>query len=267
MSGPNYNSSLLLISRAVRLLRLSGLCLAIGAPCVWGATLDEQARRTDTMLQRLSVSEPLKRLVAASESSSTSTTTASTAQSVAVTSSTSATVKALANAPSLKARVTTATVVLRRSRPALPTLAVTSATGASARRVPDLTGMLTTATAAVPTSASRAALPAVSALNPAWLIKPQPGVTAQAAPALPSMPSTNSGTPAVPTAGRPVRVNHADPAELRAALKLDPIRARHIIQFRATHGPFKEPDDLAQVSGVSEEMVRQWDERDLLIFD
>lgn len=251
MSGPNNSSSHPLVSPLGRLLCLAGLCLSLGGAAVLGAGLEEQVRRTDAMLQRLSVSEPVKPRAAAAPT---------TATSAAATSSTTATVKALATAPLLKARVTTATVVLRRTRPAL---APTSGTRVVAQSAPHLSGKLTSATAALTTGAL-AALPGVPALDPTWLKKPQPDVNAQ--PALAADPAA-SAPPAVPTAGRPVRVNHADAQELRAALKLDPTRARYIIQFRTVHGRFKEPDDLAQVSGINEEMVKQWDERNLLIFD
>lgn len=68
------------------------------------------------------------------------------------------------------------------------------------------------------------------------------------------------------TAPGGVRINSADEQELRTRLKLDGIRARNIIEFRTHYGPFKHLDDLSQVSGITQEMVKKWDDQNLLFF-
>lgn len=92
--------------------------------------------------------------------------------------------------------------------------------------------------------------------------------------------STTRGTPRIDPAWIPsvtaptahplstlVRINSATPDELRARLKLDPIRARYIVEFRTLYGRFKGPDDLSQVSGITGEMVLKWEEANLLDFN
>lgn len=64
-----------------------------------------------------------------------------------------------------------------------------------------------------------------------------------------------------------IRVNRADAGELGRKLKLDARRARLVIEFRDLYGPFKGPDDLRQVSGITDEMVRRWEDQGILSFE
>jgi hypothetical protein len=86
-----------------------------------------------------------------------------------------------------------------------------------------------------------------------------------------SAASVTSKTSAVkPTPGPPlegVRVNGAGAGELGERLKLDGRRARNIVEFRELYGPFQRPEDLSQVSGITDDMVRHWEEQRLLIFN
>lgn len=61
-----------------------------------------------------------------------------------------------------------------------------------------------------------------------------------------------------------VYINYANEKVLVKKLGLNPRRARSLIEFRETHGPFKTPRDLAQVAGISDLMVELWDERGLI---
>lgn len=64
-----------------------------------------------------------------------------------------------------------------------------------------------------------------------------------------------------------VRVNSAGPMELIEKLRLDARRARLIVQFRRLYGGFRNPDDLAQVQGIHDELIVQWEEENLLSFE
>jgi len=78
--------------------------------------------------------------------------------------------------------------------------------------------------------------------------------------------ATSAAKPAPATALVGVRVNRAGAGELREKLKLDARRARNIVEFRELYGPFQRPEDLSQVSGITDDMVRGWEEQKLLIF-
>ena len=98
-----------------------------------------------------------------------------------------------------------------------------------------------------------------------------------APPDLPTAPGTtgSSETPGRMVAPKPpvasmshaVRINQASEAELAARLKLDARRARLIVEFRQLYGPFRNPADLAQVNGITDDMIRAWERANLLFFE
>jgi competence protein ComEA len=47
-----------------------------------------------------------------------------------------------------------------------------------------------------------------------------------------------------------INVNTATPEQLELLPGIGPSRARAIVEYRREHGPFKEVDDLVQVSGI-----------------
>ncbi|HOE95014.1 MAG TPA: helix-hairpin-helix domain-containing protein [Candidatus Sumerlaeota bacterium] len=92
------------------------------------------------------------------------------------------------------------------------------------------------------------------------------GTLAEAATTDEDRPTTATRTADAPPPA-PVRVNVASQQELARNLRIDPRRARLIIQFRETYGPFRGPDDLEQVTGITDGMVRAWETAGLLRFD
>lgn len=62
-------------------------------------------------------------------------------------------------------------------------------------------------------------------------------------------------------------LNRSDVHEIAETLRLDPRRARHIVEFRTLHGLFASADDLSQVAGVTDEMAIEWDKLGILNFD
>lgn len=90
--------------------------------------------------------------------------------------------------------------------------------------------------------------------------KGEPTATpARAAPAAPQSTVGTAGraTPATAISG-PINVNTAGVAELAQLPGVGPKLAQAIIDYRAEHGPFAGPDDLARVQGISERMVISW---------
>jgi DNA uptake protein ComE-like DNA-binding protein len=63
-----------------------------------------------------------------------------------------------------------------------------------------------------------------------------------------------------------VWINSAPALELERKLRLDARRARMIVEYRTTYGPFTTPDDLSQVTGITDDMVRRWESSDLIFF-
>jgi DNA uptake protein ComE-like DNA-binding protein len=63
-----------------------------------------------------------------------------------------------------------------------------------------------------------------------------------------------------------VDVNSAPAERLVQILGLDIIRARKIVEFRSLHGRYRGPADLAQVSGLTGDMIRRWESDGLLVF-
>jgi len=54
----------------------------------------------------------------------------------------------------------------------------------------------------------------------------------------------------------PVNVNTADAETISAELKgIGLVKARAIVEYRAKHGPFKNPGDLSLVKGIGERTV------------
>lgn len=61
----------------------------------------------------------------------------------------------------------------------------------------------------------------------------------------------------LPTPDLTVNVNTADAEALAEALDgVGLSRARSIVEWRETHGPFQDPYDLVQVRGISERIVK-----------
>jgi competence ComEA-like helix-hairpin-helix protein len=97
----------------------------------------------------------------------------------------------------------------------------------------------------------------------------------------PILATTSSGAPllalADPYAGNPlpsrmvrpdmVAINHAGADEMMHKLKIDARRARFIMEFRQAYGPFARLEDLAQVNGITDTMLRSWEERDVIVLD
>ena len=61
-------------------------------------------------------------------------------------------------------------------------------------------------------------------------------------------------------AGQVIDINKADAATIAKEIKgLGPAKAKAIVKYRNTHGPYKRVDDLVKVSGIGEktlEMIR-----------
>lgn len=65
----------------------------------------------------------------------------------------------------------------------------------------------------------------------------------------------------------PININRAPARALEEKLNIDARRARFIIEFREVYGSFRRPEDLAQVNGITDAMIRQWEERGLIVLD
>ena len=64
-----------------------------------------------------------------------------------------------------------------------------------------------------------------------------------------------------------VPVNRAEAHEIMEKLNIDARRARMMVEFRKMYGRFLRPEDLEQVTGITDEMVNRWEEQGLLEFD
>ena len=62
--------------------------------------------------------------------------------------------------------------------------------------------------------------------------------------------SPQAGSGAAPAAGGKININTADAAELDKLPGVGPALAGRIIQYRTEHGPFTQPEDLEEVSGI-----------------
>jgi competence protein ComEA len=74
-------------------------------------------------------------------------------------------------------------------------------------------------------------------------------------------------TPVAVNLPEPVHVNKADAETLARELKIDARRARFIIEFRQAYGSFKSPEDLAQVYGITDAMLQDWEDRGRIALD
>lgn len=70
----------------------------------------------------------------------------------------------------------------------------------------------------------------------------------------------------LPDQGTGIRVNRAVARDFMVVLNLDGRRARNIIQYRTIHGTFDGPEELAQVAGITDALIIQWEDRGLLDF-
>jgi len=77
---------------------------------------------------------------------------------------------------------------------------------------------------------------------------------AKAAPAADKM-STPAGKAATVTG--PVDLNTADEATLKALKGIGPVKAKAIVDYRQTNGPFKSVDDLKKVPGIGAKLLAQ----------
>jgi competence ComEA-like helix-hairpin-helix protein len=71
---------------------------------------------------------------------------------------------------------------------------------------------------------------------------------------------------------RPIRpdavlINKAELEEIVQKLKIDARRARFIMEFRQAHGSFEHLEDLTQVNGISDSMLKAWEDRELIVLD
>lgn len=67
-----------------------------------------------------------------------------------------------------------------------------------------------------------------------------------------------SGAGVVMAAGGSVNINTADADTLVKILKgVGPAKAEAIVEYRKKNGPFKSPDQLADVSGIGKKLVEQ----------
>jgi competence ComEA-like helix-hairpin-helix protein len=64
-----------------------------------------------------------------------------------------------------------------------------------------------------------------------------------------------------------VLINNAEIEEIARKLKIDARRARFIIEFRQAYGSFKHLEDLTQVNGISDSMLKAWEERELIVLE
>ena len=63
-------------------------------------------------------------------------------------------------------------------------------------------------------------------------------------------------TPQTAAAGRPVNINTASAAELETLPYIGPKLARQVIEHRQTHGPFRKPEHLMLIPGMSDRRFR-----------
>lgn len=64
-----------------------------------------------------------------------------------------------------------------------------------------------------------------------------------------------------------INMNRAGEAELMRVLKIDALRARMIVEFRSTQRPIRDAEDLAQVNGLTGDMILKWQKEGVLKFD
>ncbi len=57
--------------------------------------------------------------------------------------------------------------------------------------------------------------------------------------------------PEVPASPYLININSAEPSELDMLEGIGPAIAERIVEYRNSHGPFNEPDDICNVRGIS----------------
>ncbi len=101
---------------------------------------------------------------------------------------------------------------------------------------------------------------------------PEPARTASELPQArgeraPRVPLAASGPAPAEKTVAAIDVNHAPAETLARGLGLDARRARLVVEFRELTGRFRGPADLAQVNGLTDDMIRRWEEEGLLRFE
>lgn len=71
----------------------------------------------------------------------------------------------------------------------------------------------------------------------------------------PAAPRTRAAAPGLPA--QPIDINTADAALLERLPRVGPAMAQRILDYRATHGPFRRIEDLRQVRGIGEKTFEQ----------
>ncbi len=64
-------------------------------------------------------------------------------------------------------------------------------------------------------------------------------------------------TTADPTATRKVNINQASAAQLALLPRVGAKAAERIVEYRKTHGPFSQPEQLMEVKGIGEKLYGQ----------
>ena len=207
-----------------------------------------------------SASTTLTRTADASTSGSTGTATLSPAGTLLVR-------RARRPAVRLGGTTPTKTLALATTTTTTMTTTSTSTTTRTLRRLTPTTGTLTSNTLA----SNRSSSPSVH-LDANDALTTQSRALRSTANSSGTLNTTSSAAVVLPPPGSPpnpegVWINRATPAELQHKLKLDARRARLLVEFRKTFGPFKTPEDLTQVSGITGDMVKIWESNELLFFD
>ena len=76
-------------------------------------------------------------------------------------------------------------------------------------------------------------------------------------PAAYTAPRTEQGAQQAELAA-PINLNTADAETLMRLPGIGEKRAAAIVAYREEHGPFASPDELVEISGISQRMVDQW---------
>lgn len=108
-------------------------------------------------------------------------------------------------------------------------------------------------------AATLAAMAAIT-VGALFLIAPvwQPGYNSVEPRPLPAVPTAGEAADAEEAAVFPLDLNTATVQQLTALPGVGESKAQAIVEYRAAHGPFKAPEDVAAVSGISSRMVESW---------